>query len=111
MGLYIVKSVDADEIKVFVDLLNETIARANHEIKLIQASECTQWELEQLNGIVLPEMIELLFYANEQKVFFKYGIEQRMLESSYLLTDSLAMLNATELGSNIREVQRVYNSL
>ncbi len=109
--MFMLKSVDADEIKVFIDLLNKTIASVNQELKLIQAGGYTRWELEHLNDIVLPELTELLAYAKEQKVFFKYGIEQRMLESFYLLTDSPAMLNSTELGLTIKEVQRVYNSL
>ena len=45
------------------------------------------------------------------KVFFKYGKKQRMLESTYIITDSTRNLNNTNLGKEIIKLQEIYNRL
>lgn len=99
------------KIKLFIELLNEIVECAEKEIKLIQAGYFSKWDWEPIENIVYPEINELLSFALEGKVYFKYGKKQRMLESTYLVTDSLLALEKTQLGSKILELQRFYNLL
>ena len=105
------KSIHPFEKEVLVNLLNEIIACADHEIAGIYAGKQSHWCVEWLKNIVLPEMTELLTYAENQKVFFKWGADQRMLESAYLLTDSLGILNSTELGQKVSKLQEIYRAI
>lgn len=63
------------------------------------------WNLEQIQKVIVPEISELLSYANKGKIYFKYGKEQRLLESSYLITDSLNDLSHTALGECVLRLQ------
>ncbi len=64
-----------------------------------------------MENVVLPEIQELLTYALKGKVLFKYGKQKRLLESSYLKSDSLERLDDTTLGEKIGELQKLYNPL
>ena len=66
------------------------------------------WKLEQIQKVIVPEISELLSYANEGKIYFKYGKKQRLLESSYLITDSINDLSHTALGKCILKLQNLY---
>ena len=65
------------------------------------------WNLEQIQKVIVPEISELLSYANKGKIYFKYGREQRLLESSYLITDSLNDLSHTALGECVLRLQNL----
>lgn len=65
------------------------------------------WDKNQLIKVIKPEMEELYFYFKSGKKFFKYGKNQRMLESTYLITDSLKNLKNTNLGKEILELQNI----
>ena len=69
------------------------------------------WSLEQIQKVIVPEISELLSYANKGKIYFKYGKTQRLLESSYLITDSLNDLSHTSLGECILKLQNLYDTL
>lgn len=69
------------------------------------------WNLEQIQKVIVPEISELLSYANKGKIYFKYGKEQRLLESSYLITDSLNDLSHTALGECVLRLQNLYDTL
>mgnify|MGYP004484664639 CR=1 FL=1 len=69
------------------------------------------WEKEQLYKIVKPEMEELYEYFKKGRKFFKYGKNQRMLESTYLITDSLKKLKDTNLGREILKLQKIYDNV
>ena len=99
------------DIGLFISLLTDVIGFAKTEEAQIKQGKASKWSISQLHDIILPEMCELLTYANKGKVYFKYGKKQRMLLSTYLLTDSLENLNKTELGSKISKLQQFYNSL
>lgn len=71
----------------------------------------SQWGLDQIQKVIIPEISELLSYANNGKIYFKYGKKQRLLESSYLITDSLNDLSHTALGKSILELQHLYYTL
>ena len=69
------------------------------------------WNLEQIQKVIVPEISELLLYANKGEIYFKYGKKQRLLESSYLITDSLNDLSHTALGEYVLKLQNLYDTL
>ena len=69
------------------------------------------WNKEQLLKVIKPEMEELYKYFKIGKKFFKYGKNQRMLESTYLITDSMKNLKNTNLGKEILKLQDIYNKI
>lgn len=77
------------------------------EIKSVNSN----WDKKQLISIVKPEMEELYNHFVNGRVFFKYGKKQRMLESTYIITDSIKNLKETILGKEIIKLQELYNRL
>ena len=99
------------KLEQFINLLCEIIECTEAESARIYSGHPSQWEINQLDGIVRPEVNELLSFALKGKVFFKYGKRQRMLESTYLITDSFSALDKTPLGRKVLDLQKLYNSL
>lgn len=81
------------------------------EIEKEIASVNSIWDKEQLVHVVKPEMEKLYAYFADGKVLFKYGKKQRMLESTYIITDSINSLMNTGLGKEIIKLQDMYNKL
>lgn len=96
---------------MYINALKDIIATAQLEVDAINNGSYSKWNIDQLVEIVIPEMKELLSYALNDKVFFKYGSSQRLLESSYIISDSLEKLNDTILGRKISEFQTLYDAL
>ena len=69
------------------------------------------WDKKQLVFVVKPEMEELYNHFKNRRVFFKYGKKQRMLQSTYIMTDTIRNLGNTSLGKEIVELQEKYNKL
>lgn len=90
-----------------VEQLKIVLTSIEEEIK----SENSIWDKEQLISIVKPEMEELYTHFKNGKVFFKYGKKQRMLESTYIITDSIRNLSNTSLGKEIIKLQEKYYKL
>ena len=99
-----------EKLKLLINLLSEIIAGTEAECGKIHCGQLSQWDVNQLE-VVRSEISELYSFALKWKVFFKYGKGQRMLESTYLITDSLSELNTTILGGKIAELQKLYNSI
>ena len=99
-----------EKLEQLINLLSEIIDCVEAEFVKIHSGQPSQWEVNQLD-VVRLEISELLSFALKGKVFFKYGKGQRMLESTYLITDSLFELNITLLGRKISELQELYNSI
>lgn len=98
-------------IDIFIRKLQDIVELVTLECDLIDAGRASKWDRDRLDGIVLPEINELLAYARKGKVFFKYGKRQCLLESSYVMTDSLENLYNTILGKKIVELQDFYDTL
>ena len=98
-----------NEIDLFIRKLKDVVELVEQECHSIDAGKASKWNKDQLENIVFPEMHELLTYALKGKVLFKYGKQQRLLESSYLITDSIEEINNIALGKKIMELQRLYN--
>ena len=96
---------------LFICLLLNILDCAEKEKNIILDGKDSLWNLEQIQKVIIPEISELLSYANKGKIYFKYGKKQRLLESSYLITDSLNDLSHTVLGENVLKLQNIYNTL
>ena len=73
--------------------------------------ETSIWDKEQLLKVIKPEMEELYDHFKNGEIFFKYGKNQRMLESTYLITDSIKNLKNTILGKEILKLQNIYDNI
>ena len=89
----------------------EQIKRVLNSIEEEIKSENSIWNKEQLISVVKPEMKELYNHFVNREVFFKYEKKQRMLESTYIITDSIRNLSNTSLGKEIIKLQEKYNKL
>ena len=98
-----------ENIRPFSNLLNSILDEAVNEETRAQNGS-SRWKEGELKNIVIPEMNELKLHADRGDVFFKYGKKQRMLESTYLIIDSLNALDRTSLGRKIILLQDIYNS-
>lgn len=87
-----------EQLKIILTEIEKEIAGVN-----------SIWDKEQLVHVVKPEMEKLYAYFADGKVFFKYGKKQRMLESTYIITDSINSLMNTGLGKEIIKLQDMYN--
>ena len=80
-------------IRPFLNLLNSILDEAVNEEARAQNGN-SRWGERELKNIVIPEMNELKLHADRGDVYYKYGKKhkygkkQRMLESTYLITDS-----------------------
>lgn len=84
---------------------------AEQEKQRICNHEKSLWSFGQIQNIVLPELSGLLSHAKQGELYFKYGKKRRVLESTYIITDSIENLAGTELGKRILNLQDLYNSL
>ena len=96
---------------LFICLLVDILECAEKEKNAILDGKLSMWNLEQIQKVIIPEISELLSYANKGKIYFKYGKKHRLLESSYLITDSLNDLSHTALGECVLRLQNLYNTL
>ena len=96
-------------IRPFLNLLNSILDEAVNEEARAQNGN-SRWGERELKNIVIPEMNELKLNADRGDVYYKYGKKQRMLESTYLITDSLNALERTSLGRKIILLQDMYNA-
>ena len=90
-----------------VEQLKRVLNSIEEEIK----SENSIWDKEQLISVVKPEMEELYTHFKNGRVFFKYGKKQRLLESTYIMTDAIRNLSNISLGKEIIKLQEKYNKL
>ena len=90
-----------------VEQLKRVLNSIEEEIK----SENSIWDKEQLISVVKPEIEELYTHFKNGRVFFKYGKKQRLLESTYIMTDAIKNLSNISLGKEIIKLQEKYNKL
>lgn len=85
--------------KILIILENEIVAKNSF------------WDKEVLLKVIKPEMKELYRHFISGEKFFKYGKTQRMLESTYIITDSIKNLGSTNLGKEILKLQNMYYNI
>ena len=95
-------------VKYFmVKQLQKVLSSVKKELK----NDKSIWDKDQIAFIIKPEIEELLSHFKVGTVFFKYGKKQRMLSSTYIITDSMKKLRNTNLGKDILKLQNIYNKL
>lgn len=90
-------------------LLNSVLEEAGREEAKAQDGDSRRDEGD-IKNIVIPEMNRLKLHTERGEIWFPYGRKQRMLESTYLLTDSLNELDHTSLGRKILMLQDWINA-
>lgn len=90
-----------------IEQIEKILEMVEMELKNVNS----KWTIEQLLKVVKPEMQELYKHFNRGDLYFRYGRAQRMLESTYIITDSMNGLNNTSLGKEIIKLQNIYNCL
>jgi hypothetical protein len=88
-------------------LLYEILCETDKEKKRNES----MWSNSILDTVVIPEITELLKYAMKGEVYFKYTKKQRMLQSTYYISDTFEAIGKTSLGLMIAKLQSLYNKL
>lgn len=101
---------DKKDHEEYKQILENIIALAHREVTTIFNGGISDWTLFQLENIILPEMDELIQHILKGHLFLKYGRHQRLLESTYMLSDSLNKIAKTPLGVQITMLQGKINS-
>ena len=99
-----------DDLKEYKEILENIIDLVEHEISFITNGGTSDWYFNHLEGVILPEAKELLEYILKGQLFLKYGRNQRLLESTYMLTDWIIPVDYTPLGILIRKLQHKINA-
>ena len=60
-------------INLFICLLVDVLDCAEKEKNAILDGKESLWNLEQIQKVIVPEISELLSYANKGEIYFKYG--------------------------------------
>ena len=95
----------------FINDLQDILSEVEKVRQNIQKGESSTWAITLLDKVIKPEMEELLDHAKKGEIYFKYGKKQRMLESTYFMTDSPVNLGGTPLGIKIFALQEMYRKL
>ena len=106
-----ITNINERDGKEFITILNSVIDSAHHEVALIRNGGISEWNADLLEQVVIPEMNELLQYVLKGELFLKHGKQQRLLESTYLLTDSLNEISNTPLGRSVRKLQKMIDAV
>ncbi len=104
-------SFDMNKITLYINTLNNVLQEIHNELERIATGADSPWSSGVLINVIRPEIEELLDYADKGQVFFKYGKKQRLLQSTYFMTDSLQPLFQTDLGKSLSVLQELYNHL
>ena len=99
------------DLEEYKEILDNIIVLAHYEAAVIRNGGESCWDLNLLEKCVIPEIAELQQYVLSGELFLKYGKQQRLLESTYMMTDSLNMLNNTPLGIQISILQIKIDSI
>lgn len=99
------------DMRKYIDLLCSIIECAEEENKKLFEHKSSLWSIDLLQGVVIPEIAELLSYARRGIVLYKYGKKHRLLKSVYFMSDSLNNLSSTTLGALLICLQDLYNKL
>lgn len=107
---YRIPIANAKDREEYKEILENIIGFAHREVAIIRSGGVSCWDADQLEQVVIPEMTQLLHSLTKGELFLKYGKQQRLLESTYLLTDSVNMISNTPIGLLIRNLQAKLNA-
>ncbi len=98
--------IKSESKSLFLTLINRVLLEVQRE----KEKATSPWKSSQLQA-VFDEFINLEAGLENGILLFPYGRKQRMLESTYFLTDSLEHLNQTPLGMLIDHFQEEYQRI
>lgn len=98
------------DLEEYRDLLESIIGLAQHEISIISNGGTSDWWINHLEGVILPEAEDLLKYILKGQLLLKYGRDQRRLVSTYAITEWIKPVEYTPLGVLIRQLQYKINA-
>ena len=98
-------------IEGFIGICNEVLPELEKERQAILNKEAGHGSWGSVVSIAIPEISKLLSYALKGEVYHKYGEKQKMLETTWFMTDSGDNLYSTELGKKISILQDYYRKL
>ncbi len=98
------------DLEEYKDLLESIIDLAHHEIVIINSDGTSDWWFNHLEGVILPEAELLHKYILKDQLFLKYGKDQRLLESTYAITEWIKPVAYTPLGRLICRLQDKINA-
>ena len=101
---------NVSEWEEYKELLDNILGLADYELNTIRSGGKSFWNVNLLEKCVIPEMVELQQHVLRGELFLKYGKQQRLLESAYMLTDSVDLLTNTPLGIRISMLQKKIRS-
>jgi len=95
-----------------LDILDKYQVKMSQGMRSLILTEPDSVLVAPIVGVV-REITELLQYAQNGTVYFKYGKakSQRMLQSTYFMLDTFIPLDKTLLGIKIFELQDLYRKL
>ncbi len=93
---------------IIVEQVKEKIYKILKSIEDEKRQRKSIWSHAQLEMVANELKLILEYILKEKDLLFRYGKKQRLLESLYILTDSLEPLNKTALGILIVELQELY---
>ncbi len=100
-----------DWININGEERNEII---NNIVSILNEAELEKddsfWSVEQIE-LVKKEFAELKKWAERGKILLKYGKKHFMLESTYMITDSIKPLTNTKLGIKILLFQELLRKI
>lgn len=106
----VIEKIESKNVQMnYTESIKAVLGFAEIEEKTIKCGQ-SDWSMDLLQDVVIPEMSTLLSYAENNLVYYKYGKEQRLLESTYYISDTLKPIHLTELGKAILKVQRIINN-
>jgi hypothetical protein len=88
----------------FYFLTEEILSEASEE----KENGDSLWNTDQID-VVCSEFSLLKSHILEGYLYFQFGKKCRMLQSTYILTDSFPNLNGTKLGRKIAEFQEEFS--
>jgi len=103
---YRMSIANVNDRKEYQEILDDIIGLAHYEVNIISNGGTSCWNVDLLEKCVIPEMVELQKHVLRGELYLKFGKQQRLLESAYILTDSLNTLTNTPLGIQISILQQ-----
>ena len=98
----------AKKLEKFIYSLEDVLIETENELE----NSNSPWKHDILEDIVKVEIVELLEYARNGKVFFRYGKRQRRLHSTGIKLEWIhEHLDATPLGLKISALQDIYDKI
>lgn len=99
------------QIKQFIEVLDEAIAFANEEKSNLEIDMDSSWDRDRFVKLSLKELSELYEYAQKGIILYKYGPNNRKLDSVVFAKKNGINLSESSLGRQLIKLDRMYRSM